>query len=98
MLKYLDLGTITSLIIALTGLLGSIFGARRWVRQRQDSDRNSAWQENVELRKEMRAENIELKKENRELKEKAEALEDQVQALYDKIAELEKELRDRPLP
>ncbi len=74
-----NIATFTSLLIALTGLVGSVFGAKKWIKSQQGSDRSAAWTENVELRKEMRAENIELKSDNKELRSAIERLENELE-------------------
>ncbi len=90
MYKFLadNIATITSLLIALSGLVGSVFGAKKWIKSQQSSDRSSAWTENVELRKEMRAENIELKSDNKELRSAIERLENELAAANTQNTEL----------
>ncbi len=90
MYKFLvdNLATVTSLLIALTGLVGSVFGAKKWIKSQQSSDRSAAWTENVELRKEMRSENIELKSDNKELRSAIERLENALATANTELARI----------
>ncbi len=70
-----NIATFSSFLIALTGVIGAVVGAKKFIKSQQNSDRSSAWTENVELRKEMRAENIELKSDNKKLRSAIDRLE-----------------------
>jgi hypothetical protein len=85
-----NIATLTSLLIALTGLVGSVFGAKKWIKSQQSSDRSSAWTENVELRKEMRAENMELKSDNKELRSAIERLEHELATVNTELVRVRK--------
>ena len=63
----LDAATWTAIGTSASAIIGTVIAAKKYAQSKHSNDRDSAFRENVEMRKETRAENVSLKKELAEM-------------------------------